>query len=106
MRMSCYYCRHRLLLLHRTKCKVEDKKRIEGNSSSTTTTPTKEEELTDHPVFVKNAEQVFCYRGLALFATDLAHALLLSVKVPLLACDLYDKMIVDIIQENDYESVD
>jgi len=81
-------------------------KRIEGNSSSTTTTPTKEEELTDHPVFVKNAEQVFCSRGLALFATDLAHALLLSVKVPLLACDLYDKMIVDIIQENDYESVD
>lgn len=76
-------------------------KSMEGNS-----TTIKEEELTEHPVFVKNAEQVFCSRGLTLFATDLAHALLLSVKVPLLACDLYDKMILDIIQENDYKSVD
>ncbi|OEU10005.1 hypothetical protein FRACYDRAFT_263918 [Fragilariopsis cylindrus CCMP1102] len=81
-------------------------KRINEDNLTENDDEEEEDKVTDHPIFVQNAEKVFCSRGLAFFAKDLARATLLSVKIPQLACNLYDKMILDIIQENVYESVD
>ena len=81
-------------------------KRINEDNLTKNDDEEEEDKVTDHPIFVQNAEKVFCSRGLAFFAKDLARATLLSVKIPQLACNLYDKMILDIIQENVYESVD
>ncbi|MGK3740714.1 MAG: hypothetical protein ACI8RD_004207 [Bacillariaceae sp.] len=81
-------------------------KRIDNNLTKNDDDQEDDEVPTAHPIFVQNAEKVFCSRGLAFFAKDLARATLLSVKIPQLACNLYDKMILDIIQENVYESVD
>jgi hypothetical protein len=87
--------------------KIQSGRQERINEDNLTKNDDEEEDIvTDHPIFVQNAEKVFCSRGLAFFAKDLARATFLSVKIPQLACNLYDKMILDIIQENVYESVD
>lgn len=50
--------------------------------------------------FVDKAKPIFCARGLAFFATDLAEAAELASRVPILASDLYDNKIVEILEEN------